>query len=136
MGGGKRGDDGQSDDEVPPPLPVPPKGDGSAGSVTVCQKFQQLNSVVCAYKQLLIDPRDPKEKNFTFNVCAKMCDEEVEDLAKWSPSDKVRYYPAIISALHIVYPNNGPAFYKKWFLQSPETTAEYWGKCLSRRAEL
>lgn len=128
--------DVQSDDEVAPPSPKTVPAELDHERVDVCQKFQELNSVVCAYKQLLIDPRDPKDVNFTFGVCAQMCEQEVADLAKWSDDVKERLHPAIISALHIVYPDKKESWYSKPFLQSPLGTADYWGKVLQRRAEL
>ena len=136
MAGTHAGDAEQSDDEVPAPTPKPTPVELGPERATVCQKFQQLNSVVCAYKQKLINPKDPKDVNFTFGVCAEMCEQEVEDMSRWNLADKIRLFPAIISAIHIVYPNKTEEWYLKPWLQDPEGVAEYWRKVLERRAIL
>ena len=127
---------GQSDDEVEDPKPRAAHAELGPERTTVCQKFQQLNSVLCAYKQGLIDPKNPKEVNFTYGVCAQMCEQEVKELANWTDEDKVRLFPAIQSAFHIVYPDKVEEWHLKPCRQSPEPAAEYWGKVLERRAEL
>jgi len=120
----------ESDDEVPPPVYVPvsdpptPKG---------CRLFEQISSVLCAYKDGKLVPGPD---HIPYDICAELCKDEVSLVLGWSSAEKVKFRPAVVSALRLVYPHKKEAWFSKPFLLDPEGAASYWSKVLARRAEI
>ena len=119
-----------SDDDVPAPAPqarsAPPKE----------REFEMLHSVLCAYKDDSNTDMVPGSPDLPFELCAELCRDEVEAISRWSKAEKARFHPAIISALHLVYKNKKPEWFKSKFLSSQDQTAKYWSQVLTRRSEI
>ena len=122
-----------SDDEVPPPEPPPLASKQPAAAANDARLFDQLNSVLCAYKDNKIKPGSPE---LSFEVCAELCREEAESVAAWKPSTRKRMHRAVISALRLVYPHKKDSWFQSPFLLSPSGTAKYWSRVLVRRADI
>ena len=120
-----------SDDDVPDPddsaspPAAAPKGDDS---------YKGLDSILCLYKERKIDPR--KSSDITFDLCAEMCSEEMDETAKWTTQQKADRHKMILSALKLVYKDKDPAWFRSAFLQSPSGAHKYWLKVLQRRTAL
>ena len=138
MGNAEEAAKALSDDDVADPatVVVPDVDDMGPERTTICQKFRTLNSIVCSYKLKEVNPKDPKQKNITFRVCVDLCKEELAVLGKWKDPAKVHYYPMIISALQVVFPEKPKSWYEKSFLKSPEGTWQYWMKVIQKRLDL
>ena len=117
-----------SDDEVPVPLQEP-----EAAIATQDRSFDHLSSILCAYKDKKIVPGSI---DFPFDVCADLCRDEARVVYSWSPADKKRLRPSIISALRLVYPDKKTTWYNNHFLSSENGAATYWARVLKRRAEI
>ena len=120
----------ESDDDVPIPegataaLPQPAKD----------KAYEGLHSTLCAYKAGIIDPRSSKD--ITFEICAEMVEDEIEDARRWQRAQKVEYHPMIISALKLTYKDKDPQWFSQPFLLSPTGAHKYWIKVMQKRAEL
>ena len=120
-----------SDDDVPAPVPharpTPPKG----------REFEMLHSVLCAYKDDSNTDMVPGSPDLPFELCAELlCRDKVEAISRWSKAEKARFHPVVISALHLVYKNKKPEWFKSKFLSSQDQTAKYWSQVLTRRSEI
>ena len=128
ISGGKTTDN--SDDDVPAPgipaRPTPAKG----------REFEMLHSVLCAYKDDSNTEMVPGSPDLPYELCAELCRDEVDAISRWSKAEKSRFHPAIISALHLVYKNKKPEWFKSKFLSSQDQTAKYWSQVLTRRSEI
>ena len=118
-----------SDDEVPPPLPDKP----TIVATTKARPFEQLNSVLCAYKDKKIVPGS---EELPFDICTELCKEEADAVEAWDQSTRKRYHRAVISALRLVYPNKKTSWFQSHFLTSPSGAAKYWVRVLRRRADI
>ena len=119
-----------SDDDVPAPAPkVRPLTAG-------CRQFEQLHSILCAYKDDSNPMTVPGSPELPFELCAELCRDEAAAITSWSAAEKARFHPAIVSALHLVYKNKKPEWFQSKFLSSFEQTAEYWRQVLTRRSEI
>ena len=95
--------------------------------------FEDLNSIVC---ECAMDRVKPTHKgDITFDLCAELCDEEIEEMDKWGNDQKKRCHPMIISALRMLFPKKSDSWFKsKRYLQSPKGTALYWRKVLVQKS--
>ena len=122
-----------SDDEVPPPEPPPLPSRRPVAAAEKTRLFEQLSSVLCAYKD---DRIKPGSQELPFDICAELCREEAESVAAWDSSTRRRLHRAVISALRLVYPHKKDSWFKSPFLVSPSGAATYWSKVLTRRADI
>ena len=122
-----------SDDEVPPPEPPPLASEQPAPTANKTRLFEQLNSVLCAYKDKQIKPGS---KELPFEICAELCKEEAEAVAAWNLGTRRRRHRAVISALRLVYPHKKESWFQSPFLLSPSGAAKYWTRVLTRRADI
>jgi hypothetical protein len=128
----------ESDDEVelPQTLPVVPPVSPPKKWVPKCHKFRGLNSILCSYKLKEVNPKDPKQKNITFEICADVCKDEMKMIKKWDDATKAYYHPMILSALKVVFQNKIDEWYRSPFLLSPEGVTQYWLTVLEKRSDL
>ena len=70
-------DSSSDDDEVSLPAPDP-KGDAPPSNKQ--KAFQELNSLLCAYKDKQVKPGSP---NLPYDLCAELCREEADAVLKW-----------------------------------------------------
>ena len=119
-----------SDDEVP--LPTVPKVRKSKPAAHD-RLFEQLQSVLCGYKDEKIVPGSVE---LPLSICAALCRDEAAAVEKWGTAECKLYHKPIISALHLVYPNKRPEWFRSGFLLRPDEAAKYWVKVLARRAEI
>ena len=71
--------------------------------------YQKLNSILCEYKAGRITPEFRGE--ISLEICAEMCEEEADDVDRWTADMKKTRRPMIISALQLTY----PAKPREWF---------------------
>ena len=62
--------------------------------------FERLNSILCEYKMGRVTPS--KNGPLTYEVCADLCQEELQNANRWSHELKKKYHPMIRSALRLV----------------------------------
>ena len=122
-----------SDDEVPPPEPPPLRSEQPSAGPGKVRLFEQLNSVLCAYKDKTIRPGS---QELPFDICTELCKEEAQTVAAWNPSTCKRFHEAVVSALRLVYPHKRDSWFESPFLLSPTGAAKYWSRVLSRRADI
>ena len=98
--------------------------------------FEGLNSIVCACGRRDSERIEPTyDGEINFMICTEMCNEEIEELDKWTPEQKAQRRPMILSALRMLYPRKPDRWFsKKSFLKSPRGTAQYWRKVLVQRS--
>ena len=123
----------KSDDEVD--LPPPPTSSAdNPRSKGNHKPFEQLNSILCAYKDKKIRPGST---NLPFEICVELCNEEIERVQKdWGSAERARFHKPILSALRLVYPDKKKEWFDSPFLLNPATAAQYWVKVLVRRSEI
>ena len=93
------GSGSSSDDDIDIPPAVPSQ---KAEAAPKSRLFQQLNSLLCAYKDGKVNPGS---KELPFDICAELCKEEAESVKAWDSATRKHFHPHVISALKIVYPN-------------------------------
>ena len=112
-----------SEDEPPSPVktPSPPP--------RIPTSYAGLNSVVCAFKE---GGFTPGKDGMTFELCAELVHDEVQDIKGWTKSQRAEHHEMIFSALELVYPGKT----KKWrqlpFAKSNSATVNYWVKVLNK----
>ena len=119
-----------SDDDVPLPAPAVA---AEAAVHDKCTKFQQLSSILCAYKDGKVFPGST---NLPFDVCADLVRDEATLALGLSLHEKTRMLPCIRSALRLVYPDKKDAWFESPFLNDPKGAVKYWARVLNRRAEI
>ena len=120
-----------SDDDVPDPdhSVSPPPATGKRD-----EAYKGLDSILCLYKEKKVDPRRSSE--ITFELCAELCTEEIEETGKWTTQQKLDRHKMILSALKLVYKDKEAKWFQSAFLQSPSGAHKYWMKVLQKRAAL
>ena len=122
--------DSESDDEVP----IPDGANATSPQPAKDKAYEGLHSTLCAYKAGVIDPRNSKD--ITFEICAEMIEDEIEETRRWQRPEKVKYHAMIISALKLTYKEKDPQWFFQPFLLSPTGTHKYWIKVMQKRADL